>query len=87
MSDRQDEPASEALNFYETPDGVAVRSSECTIYVNVGVSRRDARLACFRINKRLPNGKHFVVTFDLDEEMTKLLASRAYAIAGNLEKE
>lgn len=73
------------VHFYETPDGVAARSDEGTVYVNIVPARSDRRLAIIRVNKRLANGKKFVVHVELDAEMMKILAKRADAVADLLE--
>lgn len=73
--------------IYETPDGVAIETDKATVYLNVNRSRHGEGLVCWRLNKRLkqlgPDGKErrFLVTFDLDAEMTRVMAEKALAVA------
>jgi len=69
------------IRMYETPEGVAVRTENCTIYANVGVSQDDFGLIRFRINKVLPDDRRFLTTFDLDPEMAEILAQRILDLA------
>lgn len=75
----------EEFKFYETPEGVAVRKGDQTVYANVDVARDCESLVAFRIVKRMPGGKCFTMVFELDPEMTKIFSQRAYEVAKQIE--
>lgn len=77
----------EELKFYETPEGVAVKSRDFVTYINVDVSTLDPRLVALRINKRSSDGRRFVVAVDLDEEFATMLAKRLVVVCDEVEKD
>ena len=73
--------SAEESRLYETPDGVASRTSEGTIYANVDHSKDGDGLIFFSVNRRTSDDRRFVLHFKLDAEMARIFADRILMIA------
>lgn len=81
-------PNETILRQYEQPEGIALETSHCTIFLNASPSRNGKGLVSWRLSKRLNaldddgREKRFGVTFDLDADMTRVMAEKALKAAG-----